>query len=128
MLDRDFEREIARQLGDGRSPDDLIVFVCERTGLQWDAARQEILRVRGTYRENITRRRTWVLFAVWIPTLIAGSVVTISALIMFLVDPVGFTTSLLRDPLYAIAAVGGGLCAFGGSMMVFFGKKKPPKS
>lgn len=128
MLDPELEREVVKQLGDGRRPDELAPFVCERTGLKWDAAKEEILRVRSSHRERITRRRTWVLFWVWIPILIAGSVVTVSTLIMFLVDPVGFTRSLLRDPLYAIAAVGGGISAFGGSLMVWFGRTKPPKS
>ena len=124
MLDREFEREIAKQLGDGRRPDDLIVFVCERTGLEWDAAREEILRVRSTYRESITRRRTWVLFAAWIPTLIGGCFATLGLLLGPILAPGEFFKNLVLHP-GLLAEYGAGVAAFCCSVAVWFRKKKP---
>lgn len=125
-LDSELEKEIVRQLGDGRRPDDVVPLVCTRTGLKWDAAREEVLRVRARHRESISRRRTWLLFGVWVPTLIAGSVVTIGSLLAFLSEPRDYGWHLLMNP-HSLMGVGMGILAFGGSLMVWFQKKKSPK-
>jgi hypothetical protein len=127
VLSPELENEIVKHLGDGRRPEELIVFVCERTGMKWDAAKEEVLRVRGRHDEEIQRR--WKRFSVglWIPTLIAGCLGTTFGLISMITNPLGFSIRVLIHSNYTLAVFGGGILALGGSLMALFGKGSRPR-
>jgi hypothetical protein len=122
MLGPELENEIVKHLGDGRRPEELIVFVCERTGMKWDAAKEEVLRVRGRHDEEIQRR--WKRFAVglWIPTFIAGCLGTVCGLVSMITNPLGFSIKVLLHSNYTLAVFGGGILALGGSLMALLGR------
>ena len=96
MLDREFEREIVKQLGDGRRPEELVAFVCQRTGLKWDAAKAEILRAQSRHQDVISRRRRWVILLLWGPIFLWSAFGVIGNLMAFLIDPAEYLKHSIR--------------------------------
>jgi hypothetical protein len=72
VIDAHTELLIIKLLGEGRRPEDLISLVCERTGMTWDAAKEEINRVQSRNQGLILSRKRRLAVAVGIPTVVGG--------------------------------------------------------
>ena len=123
MLDREFEREIVKQLGDGRRPEELVAFVCQRTGLKWDAAKAEILRAQGRQQDIISRRRRWVILLLWGPIFLWSAFGVIGNLVAFLIDPAEYLKRSIRHPEGHLL-LGTAILIFGGGSVGIFRRTK----
>ena len=72
MIDADTELLIIKLLGEGRRPEDFTALVCERTGITWGAAKEEISRVQSRNQELILNRKRRLAITIGIPTVVCG--------------------------------------------------------
>jgi hypothetical protein len=70
---------IVTELGKHRNPNDIIIAVCERSGMKWSDAQQFMQRVQSEHRSEITGRQNLLLIVLGVITVIAGLVVSIGA-------------------------------------------------
>jgi hypothetical protein len=79
MDDPALEQFIVRELGKLRPRNDLIMMVCERAGVDWNAAQKIVARVEVQKRSAIMGRKRMVVIIFSIPIIIGGLVLFASS-------------------------------------------------
>jgi hypothetical protein len=72
MTGNDLTKFIVRERGKRRSRNDIIVSVCERSGMQWRAAERFVIQVLDEYRDKVTGRYDRLILVIGIATIVGG--------------------------------------------------------
>ena len=75
--------EILSRLGRRGSEDDLVLWVCNQTGLQWDAAQNLVDNVRLEHYQEIDRRRKPLLVALQVLIIVIGVALSVAPLLIW---------------------------------------------
>jgi hypothetical protein len=114
MNDPDIEQFIIKELGGLQRPERLIPIVCERTGLDWTAAKEFIEDVQKRHSEAILKRKRWFSLDIASVSITMGFWMTIIAgyrIVHFPAYPIGFIT---------LTCFGGGILMLGGGLIGIF--------
>lgn len=80
----DLEREVIKQLKGGEDKDDLILFVCERAGMNWNEAEEFVDDIEATHRHSITLSQSPLLVGLALTTFLGGvAIITYAASDLF---------------------------------------------
>jgi uncharacterized membrane protein len=80
MNNPDITQYVITELGKHRNPNDIVMEVCERSGMKWSDAQQFMQRVQSEYRSEITGRQNPLLIVMGVTAVIAGLAVSIGVI------------------------------------------------
>jgi len=129
------EAEILKALGKNRKQSDVVVLVCEKTGMNWAQAQRMVAGVATKHHKKLTTRRNWLTFPLSITGIIVGGALVAAAiaedyeaarqineLIQGNSSYVGDLEFVIRESLWALAT--GSLLFIGGVAGLVIGLKK----
>lgn len=111
----DITASVVGQLKNRRRHDDIILEVCERTGMQWSDAQQFVQRVYAEHQGEITGHQNRLLSVVGITTTVGGVAIALGIVlatldgwvIYFLRLPIPYLGNLLIFGVGILTAAGG---------------------
>jgi hypothetical protein len=71
-VDSELEKEIVRELSRNMRQSDVIVMVCEKTGLSWDSAQRLVARVSMKNRKKLASRQNFIMLPMALIFIVAG--------------------------------------------------------
>lgn len=106
---------IIREYSKRRHMDDIIIKVCEKTGMQWDDAEQIVQKVYFDHQGEISSRKQILVTSIAVSTIVIGIILSLSILvatlsgwvIYFLKFPLPYLGNLLLFGLGIVITAGG---------------------
>ena len=96
MDNTDIKKFIILELGKHRKPNDIIIEVCEKTGMGWNDAQKFVRQVYTENHSEIVGHQNGIIFALVILEIIAGVAISLGILAMTLS---GWIIFFLRFPV-----------------------------
>ncbi len=90
---------IVEELGRHRSPEDIILIICQKTGMKWPEAERLVMQVKAEHQPEIARKQNGVYRWMTIICLLLGPIGTLGAIVLTLQGHIIFLVRFSAAPV-----------------------------